>query len=156
MFATNAEFNFRPGPPAEFDCHLNQFARTGLVNGGKWIFLNNFLFDIGRQKTAGIVAAHPEARLSEIICSKTKARWHGQTDSRHFNQICAFSPKERFHGAVAVGFFVPEEVNRYCSHKVILIPIGRSVLRIYWRMLCGFCFEFERSIVALNRHEPYR
>src|SRR5439155_20639172 len=72
VLAADAELDLRTGLAPQFDRHLHQSADSTLVHTGKRILLHNFQLLISRQERTGIVAAHAERRLSEVVGAKTE------------------------------------------------------------------------------------
>ena len=67
MFAADAQLDVRAGGAAEFHGNLHQLADAVLVNGSEDVLLDDFQFLVLRQEGAGVVAAHAQARLGQVI-----------------------------------------------------------------------------------------
>jgi hypothetical protein len=67
VFAADAELDAGARLAALGDGDLHELADAGLVNGGERIFLHDLRLLIGAEEAAGIVAAHAEAGLREVV-----------------------------------------------------------------------------------------
>src|SRR5512133_3881744 len=67
VFAADAELDVRAGLASELDGHFHELADASLIDGGKRILLHDVQFGIGWEEAAGIVAAHPEGGLGEVV-----------------------------------------------------------------------------------------
>ena len=72
MFAANSELDVRPRLATEFARDAHQFANAGLVDRGKRILFHDFIFLVSREERAGIIAAHAQRRLRQIIRAETE------------------------------------------------------------------------------------
>src|SRR5579859_356248 len=72
VFAANAELDAGARLLSLGDGHLHQLTYAGLINGSEWVFLHDFEFLVGAQEGAGIVAAHSERRLCEVVGAETE------------------------------------------------------------------------------------
>src|SRR5277367_5859106 len=67
MFAADAELDVGSRLAAFRDGDLHKLADAGLVNRGERIFLHDLRFLIRAEETAGIVAAHAERGLRQVV-----------------------------------------------------------------------------------------
>ena len=67
MLTADAEVNVGTGCPAEFGCHLDEFADADLVETGEGIGFVNLLLVVGVQELACVVTAETEGHLGEVV-----------------------------------------------------------------------------------------
>ena len=67
VFAADAELDVGPRFVALRHRHLHQLADAGLVDGGERILLDDLQFLVRPEEGAGIVAAHAEAGLGQVV-----------------------------------------------------------------------------------------
>ena len=72
MFAANTEFNVGSCFASQVARDFHQAADPPLVDRRERIRVNNIELRISRQKTSGIVPAHPERRLRKVVCAETE------------------------------------------------------------------------------------
>src|SRR5581483_1704104 len=72
VFAADAEFDVGAGLASELDGDLHEFADASLVDGGKGVLFDNLQLLVFRKERAGVVAAHAQAGLGEVVGAKLK------------------------------------------------------------------------------------
>src|SRR5439155_19674677 len=72
MLAADAELDVGTRAPSLLHCDLHELADAFLVNGSKRIFLEDLQLLIGREEGAGIIAAHAEPGLGQVVGAEAK------------------------------------------------------------------------------------
>src|SRR5947208_4661054 len=72
MFATDAQLDFRASTLAFFDRNLHELADASLVDRSKGVPLDDFQLLIRSEEGAGIVAAHRQGGLSQVVGAETE------------------------------------------------------------------------------------
>src|SRR4030095_1129057 len=72
VFATNPKLDVRPSLASQVPRNFHQAPNTFLIYRGKGICIDNIAFSVGGEETAGIVPAHSERWLREIVGAEAK------------------------------------------------------------------------------------
>src|SRR5438552_8959904 len=72
VFAANPELDVRPSFASQIASDFHQAANALLIDRRERICIHNVELRVGGKKTAGIVPAHSQRRLCEIVCAKTE------------------------------------------------------------------------------------
>src|SRR6266496_359590 len=72
VFATNPELDLRPAFAPQIARDFHQAADAFLIDRGEWIGTDNIELCVGRKETPGVIPAHSERRLCQIVCAKTE------------------------------------------------------------------------------------
>src|SRR5258708_21306053 len=67
VFAANAELNAGAALAAQGAGHLHELADAGLVDAREWILFHDLQFGVSAEEPAGVVAAHAQRRLRQIV-----------------------------------------------------------------------------------------
>ena len=91
VFAADTELDVWTSLSALCDGHFHQLANAGLINGRKRVLLDDFQFLIGTEEGAGVIAAHAQRGLCEVIGSEAEEFRRlsnvvrGECPARHFD-----------------------------------------------------------------------
>mmetsp|Transcript_10136 Transcript_10136/g.25743 ORF Transcript_10136/g.25743 Transcript_10136/m.25743 type:complete len:233 (+) Transcript_10136:62-760(+) len=72
VFAADAELEIGPRPSPLLAGDLDELSDSDLVDRGKWVLLDDFLFHVDGEEAADIVAADAEAGLRKVVGAKGK------------------------------------------------------------------------------------
>src|SRR5258707_15435778 len=72
MFTANSEFDVRSGFAPVVTGNFHQFSDPGLIDRRERVVSDYIQLFVVRQEAAGIIAAHPQGGLRQIVRPKTK------------------------------------------------------------------------------------
>src|SRR6266436_6467382 len=72
MLTANSQFDVRPGLASQVARNFHQASDALLIDRCERVCIDNIELGVGRQKTAGIVAAHAKRCLRKIICPEAE------------------------------------------------------------------------------------